>query len=212
MQGGEQSRLIAGLDEVGYGALAGPLVVVVTAFPHDLMPIENVRDSKKCTKRQREDLVEPILEAAVFVNFGFASARTIDAQGIAAAWQIAASMALEGAPTFDRLIVDGERGVAGYGGQQEILPKADALRWQVGAASIIAKVMRDREMEELATYFPGYGFSSNVGYGTPKHITALQGAGPCWLHRALFIRKIMRKGSRNLSKRHWRAVAGPSAP
>jgi ribonuclease HII len=214
MQGGEQSRLIAGLDEVGYGALAGPLVIVVAAFPHDLLPLERVRDSKKCSKKERERLVEPILEAAIFVNFGFASAKTIDRVGVAEAWQMAACMALEGAPSFHKLIVDGDRGVSSYDGEQEVLPKADALRWQVGAASIVAKVMRDLEMEELASHFPGYGWAQNVGYGTAKHKDGLQRLGPSPLHRLLFLRKWMKKdrNERHLSKRRWRVASGPSSP
>lgn len=183
--------LIAGMDEVGWGSLAGPLVIAVTAFPQGMMRIAGVRDSKSMTRSKMENLVPEILESASFFGFGFASAMKINEVGPAEAWQIAASMALEGAPEFLKLVVDGDRPVASHMGVQDTLVKADATVWQVSTAGIVAKVWRDHEMIELGDYWPYYDWASNVGYGSPVHREAIVHYGPCPHHRTKYIRKLV---------------------
>ena len=189
--------LCAGLDEVGMGALAGPLVVAVTAFPISMKPIPGVRDSKKLTRLKREQLVPEIMRQAAFVNFGYASARFIDQNGMHRAWNHAACMALEGIPRLHLLIIDGERTVDGWdrnGSGVLVEPKADDSYWEVSAASIVAKVMRDKDMVQMAKNWPAYYFTRNVGYGTQDHYAALRAHGPIeGLHRELFLRKFRAK-------------------
>lgn len=185
-------RLTAGLDEVGTGALCGPIVVVVAAFPEDRVRMAGVADSKTLTKRKLRELAPLIVREAAWIGFGFASNSTIDELGLAEAWQVSARMALEGAPEVALLIVDGDRLVDGFLSAPMVAePKADARHWQVSAASIVAKVMRDQEMEDLAAHFPQYGLERHVGYGTKEHREALLLHGPCPLHRQSFIGKIV---------------------
>lgn len=183
-------KLIAGLDEVGMGCLAGPLVVCVAAFYEGTIRIAGVKDSKKVTPNARKKLMPHIIEEAEYVGFGYADVDMIDCKGISYAWQYAVGMALDRAPKFDLLVVDGTRAVKGYSGKQLVKPKADVVHWEVSAASIIAKVMRDAHMEDLAPYYPDYDFSSNMGYGTDKHRTALEKKGALPIHRKLFLRKL----------------------
>lgn len=176
-------KLIAGLDEVGMGSLAGPVVVVVVAFPASRVRIAGVADSKKLSWMKLNKLAPTITKEAAWIGYGFASPQTIDELGMSASWELAANMALKNCPSFDLLVVDGNRGVGGYRGKQEARPRADATQWQVSAASIIAKVMRDNDMIELAEHYPEYGWTSNVGYGTDEHRAALQVHGATPHHR-----------------------------
>lgn len=187
----KNSNLIAGLDEVGMGCLAGPVLVCVTAFPEDEPKIGGVRDSKSCPITLRKRLIRIIYERATFVGWGFASAETINRVGISEAWQRSALMALEKAPALKQLVVDGDRSVTNYAGKQTVLPKADATHWQVSAASIVAKVLRDSHMRYLDQFYPGYGFDTNAGYGTPIHRNKLKESGPTPIHREKWIRKTM---------------------
>jgi ribonuclease HII len=182
--------LIAGLDEVGMGCLAGPLVVCVAAFPESRGRMAEVKDSKRCSPSLRERLLGRIVEEAAFIGVGYATAGLIDKKGMARAWQRAAEMALEHAPTFEQLIVDGTRSVRGHIGSQLTKPKADLLHWQVSAASIVAKVLRDSHMKCLGEFYQGYGWHTHSGYGTQKHIEAILPKGETRYHRAKFLRKI----------------------
>lgn len=182
--------LVAGLDEVGIGSLAGPVAVGVVAFPDGTYPIEGVRDSKKLTKRMRTDLAPVIIAKASYVSIGWASADFINKHGASEAWQAACNDALQEVE-FGTLIVDGVRPVRDYFGKQTTIIRGDSQVWQIAAASIVAKVARDLEMSELAPYFPAYRWEKNAGYGTRDHIGALQTYGPCYLHRQRFIRKVL---------------------
>lgn len=186
-----KSTLIAGLDEVGMGSLAGPIVVCVVAFDEDKTKIAGVKDSKKCTAANREKLIVRIVNEAAFVGMGYSSAKDIDKLGIPGAWQLAAKMALEHAPKFKQLIVDGDRPVAKHIGHQRCLPKADVIHWQVSAASIVAKVMRDAHMACLGGHYRGYGWGTNAGYGTEKHRDKILSSGATPLHRERFLRKLL---------------------
>jgi ribonuclease HII len=188
----EGDVLRGGLDEVGRGCLAGPLTVAVVAFTADHPKIPGVRDSKKLSKAKREELAPIIYKEAAFVGIGWASAQHIDEHGINAAWQSAAMEALEGCPEMN-LIVDGVDLVEEYQGVQEAVVKADDIYWQVSAASVVAKVMRDMEMEYMASYYPAYGWNSNVGYGTKGHRKQILLAGPSPFHRRSFLKKLLRQ-------------------
>ncbi len=190
-------KMIGGLDEVGYGCIAGPCVIAFAAFPKDALRIPGVRDSKQISSRpERTRLYKEVLQQAAVVSFGYASAQFISENGLVSAWQAAASMALSCAHADEieglQLIVDGDRPVVDFPQRlQLVLPKADATHWQVSAASILAKEVRDRAMEELAKTYPVYRWDSNMGYGTKEHMAALDEHGPTPFHR-----KIKRKKKR----------------
>jgi len=186
--------LIAGLDEVGYGALAGPMVVVVTAFhgprPDELKPIT---DSKKLTKKKRELFAPIILRHATFFGYGWANNEMIDDKGVTISWNHACMQALEGG-VFGTLIVDGNKRVQQYRGEQMTAVKGDLHHWQISAASIVAKVIRDQEMTYLHEFYPAYGWDSNSGYGGAKtHVEALKRLGATPFHRELYLRKLRSK-------------------
>lgn len=188
------NKLIAGLDEVGMGPVAGPQVVVVAAFAGDRpKDLADVDDSKKLSRKKREELVPAILKHTKFFGFGWSSAEEIDEFGKLECWQRAAMGALVGAPKFSNLIVDGEYRVEDYKGPQEVVVKADHLYWQVSAASILAKVMRDNDMEYLAEFHKGYGWETNAGYGTEAHLKAIKTLGLTQFHRRTFLKKHVRR-------------------
>jgi len=203
------SFLICGLDEVGRGALAGPLVAVASLFVADpnprywekqFSPIKGVTDSKKFTNTQkRREVYHRILRQESLIDFGLGevSVEEIEDIGIDGANQVAFDRAvrqLKYLPGF--LIVDGTSPLYGWEmGRQKVVPKADDLFWPVGAASILAKVIRDSYMTELGSDFPAYGWGKNAGYGTKYHIDALRSVGPCPLHRKAFIKSVIRRAA-----------------
>ncbi len=183
-------RLIAGLDEVGQGALAGCLVIAAVAFPAGPCPIPGVRDSKKCRRWEIWDMAPHIVDQAAYVGVGFVQPWQIDKWGLSSAWQYAANMALHGIPDCD-LIVDGRVRVRDFKGPQKAEPKADDTYWQVSAASIVAKRSRDGDMLQFAEHYPEYMFEHNVGYGSKDHIEAIVRYGLSPIHRRNFCRKLM---------------------
>jgi len=185
--------LYAGLDEVGAGPLAGPLVIAVAAFPYDMAPIPGVTDSKKLTEKRRAELAPIIASQATFVGYGWASAQEIDDMKMSAAWQLAAYRALRGAPPLDILMVDGIREVDPYATKQVTIIKGDARVWQIGAASIVAKVARDVELMDMARYYPQYSWEKNKGYGTKEHLNLILAHGPCPYHRRSFLKKLKKQ-------------------
>jgi len=185
--------LLAGLDEVGLGSFAGPICVVVVAFPKDFPPIPGVKDSKKLSRKNREKLAPQILKAASFFGIGWAHPQLIDSAGITKAWQHAADQALQGAPRFDCLYVDGMRRVKSYRGPEVVEPHGEDKWWQVAAASIVAKVSRDHDMREMSNIHQGYGFEKHVGYGTKAHINKILELGPCSYHRMTFLKKLYKQ-------------------
>jgi len=193
MKRSRQPELIAGLDEVGMGCWAGPMFIVVAAFSDKRCPVDGVADSKKLSSKKREELAPLIVGAADYIGVGWSSAKVIDSHGLASAWQLAAAQALEEAPPFRRLYVDGTRKVAPFGGAQSIHTKGESKFWQIAAASVVAKVLRDREMEYLAEFCPAYGFEKHAGYGTSEHRKQLLLSGPCLMHRMSFLRKLIAK-------------------
>lgn len=173
------------------GCLAGPLVVCVAAFDSEQKKIEGVNDSKTMSLDAREGILDPIVSWARYLNFGYATEKEIDTFGLSRAWQIAAKAALQGAPSFNMLIVDGVRPVADYTGPQRAIPKADRDHWQVSAASIVAKVLRDRHMVTLSSHYPDYLWNKNMGYGTKEHVEALKTVGPSRFHRKSFTKNFI---------------------
>lgn len=183
-------RRIAGLDEVGRGAWAGPVVAAAVILPPDqpslLGELAGVRDSKLLTPQRRETLYPQIAACALAYAVGSASAQEIDQEGIVPATRLAMMRALSSLRLSpDYLIVDAVR-LAGVDLPQQATPKADLLHLSVSAASIIAKVYRDHWMVELDEEFPGYGMDRHKGYGTTAHLAALQQCGPCQQHRMSF--------------------------
>lgn len=177
---------ILGIDEVGRGPWAGPLVVGACLLPE---AIEGLNDSKKLTAKKREELAEAIRKKAIF-GLGWISAAELDELGLTEALCKAARDAVSQiSGQFDEVIIDGTmnflRGTK-YENIAQFLPKADQLVPEVSAASIIAKVSRDHYMYELANKYPGYGFEKHVGYGTAAHKEAIEKLGLCPEHRRSF--------------------------
>ena len=185
--------LVGGLDEVGRGALAGPLVIAVIAYPVTALCLNGLKDSKKMSPKRRKEMAPIIASTATFFGVGWAGPRLIDRHGINYAWQYAARDALRGCPDLHNLIVDGDDEVDAYEEDQKAIPKADDTYWQVSAASVVAKVLRDFEMGEAGAIYKGYGWCSNSGYGTKQHLEGLERLGPTPYHRLSFLKKFNRR-------------------
>lgn len=179
--------LIAGVDEVGRGPLAGPVCVACVMMPLDDL-IEGVDDSKKLSEKKRELLFDKIKEKAICYSIQMIDEQTIDKINILEATKLAMKNAINSmsvkpdivlVDAINKLDVDVEiRGIV----------KGDALSYSIGCASILAKVTRDRLMCELAKEYPEYGFEKHKGYGTKQHIDALKEYGPCVYHRLSFLK------------------------
>ncbi len=180
---------VAGLDEAGRGAWAGPVVAAGVILPRNAMrlsALHDVRDSKLLTPRQREALLAPIYEAALAVGVGLASHDEIDALGIVPATRLAMQRAIEAFDILpEALLIDALR-LPAVPLPQRVLYHADTLCLSVAAASIVAKVTRDRGMVELDKQYAGYGFAQHKGYGTAMHQQALTELGPSAIHRMTF--------------------------
>lgn len=183
-------RLIAGVDEAGRGTWAGPVAAAAVVLPvrsaDKLAALDGVCDSKALPPRRREELECRIAVTALAVGFGLASASEIDAFGILPATRLAMRRAIANLGiTADFLLVDAVRLPEEIVPQKSIV-RGDALCFSVAAASIVAKVRRDRLMAELDGLYPGYGFARHKGYGTAQHWAALRALGPCPIHRRTF--------------------------
>lgn len=180
-------RLIAGLDEVGRGAWAGPVFAAAVILPPDFLRLEealcDVRDSKLLSPRQRGDLVEMIVDTALAVGVGQASHLEVDHYGIVAATRTAMCAALaQLSQRAEYLLIDALRLPQVMLPQRPIV-KGDATCLSIAAASIVAKVARDMYCLELEREYPGYGFACHKGYGTAQHRSALERLGPSPIHR-----------------------------
>ena len=185
---GKGYKTVAGVDEAGRGPLAGPVYAAAVILPPELC-IRGLDDSKKLTEKKREALFDVIEEKAVAYSVAFATEQEIDELNIQNATYLAMNRALEGlAVTPDISIIDGNRS-AGIRFPNVTLVGADGKSANVAAASILAKVTRDRFMLEMAERYPGYGFERHKGYPTKAHYEALARLGPCPIHRATFLRK-----------------------
>lgn len=180
--------LIVGIDEVGRGAWAGPLMVGAAVLPRDKR-VNGVRDSKMLTEDTREFLFDRIANWCVAWSVGSASQAECDELGMAEAQRVATRRALAGlGVTPDAAVVDGRWNFVGTSvAHVELRVKADMNCLSVAAASILAKVTRDREMRQHAEHYPQWGFDSNKGYPCPWHKAALQAYGPSAIHRRTWV-------------------------
>ena len=176
--------ILAGMDEAGRGPLAGPVVAACVRLPLT-SALEWVDDSKKLSEKRRELLYDQIMAEAEAVGVGFADAEEIDAVNILQATRNAMRRAAAQVEA-DVYLIDAVTGL-GLCGHEIPIIKGDATSYRIAAASIIAKVTRDRWMREAALTWPGYGFEQHKGYGTAAHIAALRELGPCPIHRKTFI-------------------------
>ncbi len=177
---------ICGIDEVGRGPFAGPVVAGAVILPKDC-EILYINDSKKLSEKKREELYEVICEQAVSYAVGHASPRRIDEINILQATYEAMREAVSKLSPQPDLLLNDAVTIPGIAVRQVPIIKGDAKSISIGAASILAKVTRDREMKAYAEKYPAYGFDRNVGYGTQEHLEALKAYGPCPIHRASFI-------------------------
>ena len=177
---------ICGIDEVGRGPLAGPVVAGAVILPRDT-EILYLNDSKKLSEKKREALYDEIMEKAVAVGIGMASPARIDEINILQATYEAMRMAIDKLQVRPDLLLNDAVTIPGVEISQVPIVKGDAKSISIAAASIVAKVTRDRMMKEYEEIFPGYDFASNKGYGTKAHIQALKTLGPCVIHRRSFI-------------------------
>ena len=181
---------ICGVDEVGCGPLAGPVVSAAVILPKDC-DILYLNDSKKLSENKREEIFDEIMEKAVSVGIGFATPERIDEINIRQADFEAMRMALSKLSIEpDFIMVDGYP-IGGIDKKQISIVKGDAKSASIAAASIVAKVTRDRLMSKYDTVFPGYGFASNKGYGSAEHIKAIKEMGPTPIHRKTFIKNFI---------------------
>jgi ribonuclease HII len=179
-------EVIVGMDEVGRGAWAGPLSVGAAVLPRGRR-VYKVRDSKMLTERQREQMFDRIASWCVAWAVGHATQEECDGLGMYAAQRLAARRAIDGLGVEpDKVLLDGNWDFVGGGRTQRII-KGDATCLSIAAASILAKVTRDRIMRDEAQHFPGYDFELNKGYPCPRHKAALQAWGPTSIHRRKWV-------------------------
>ena len=178
-------RRVAGIDEAGRGALAGPVVAAAVILPPGLA-IPGVNDSKKLSPTRRDELFDVIIECALAVGIGYAGHLLIDRDNILQATLAAMKEAVQQLPSLpDFLLIDGISKVS-LPIHQQTIKKGDSASLSIAAASIIAKVSRDRLMKEYDSSFPGYGFAAHKGYGCESHLAAIARLGPCEIHRKTF--------------------------
>lgn len=181
---------ICGIDEVGRGPLAGPVVAGAVILPKDC-DLLYLNDSKKLTENKREELYDKIMESAVSATIGYGSPERIDEINILQADYEAMKEAIGKLSVKPTLLLNDAVTLPGMDIKQVPIIKGDAKSASIAAASIIAKVTRDRMMVEYAKIFPEYGFDSNKGYGSAAHIEALKKYGPCPIHRRSFIKNFV---------------------
>lgn len=182
--------LIGGVDEAGRGPLAGPVVAACVILPKD-HPILYVNDSKQLTARKREELYDVILREAVAYGIGMAGEKIIDEVNILQATYIAMRAAIDQMKIKPDCLLNDAVRIPDVAIRQVPIIGGDAKSASIAAASILAKVTRDRLMLEYDRLYPSYGFASHKGYGAPAHIEALKKYGPCPIHRQSFIGGIL---------------------
>lgn len=183
-------EIVAGVDEAGRGPLAGPVVAAAVILPKDIV-IEGLNDSKKISEKKREMLFDVITEKAVAYSVALATHTEIDEYNILGATMIAMKRAVDGLKiTPDLLLIDGNR-AKGFEQPVKTVVKGDALIPSISAASILAKVTRDRICLEMDERYPEYGFKVHKGYPTKFHREKVVELGPCPEHRRSFLKKIL---------------------
>lgn len=182
---------VCGIDEAGRGPLAGPVVVASVIMPKDSM-IEGINDSKKISEKKREMLYDLITEQAISYNVGIVDQNEIDRVNILNATKAGLTESIKGLKVKpDIILVDALKGIDTCGIPFNSIIKGDAKSYSIAAASIIAKVTRDRIMRQWDEIYPIYGFEKHKGYGTAAHINAIKENGICPLHRRSFVKKFL---------------------
>ena len=181
---------VCGIDEVGRGPLAGPVVAGAVILPKDC-DILYINDSKQLSEKKREELYDIIMEKAVAVGIGMVSPARIDEINILNATYEAMREAISKLKVQPQVLLNDAVTIPKVDIKQVPIIKGDAKSISIGAASIVAKVTRDRLMVEYENILPGYGFASNKGYGSKEHIEALQKLGPTPIHRSSFIKNFV---------------------
>ena len=184
-------KVLAGIDEAGRGPLAGPVVCACVIMPMDSAQIiEGVNDSKKLTEKKREELFEKIVQTAISYSIVEIDEKTIDEINILNATKLGMKRALESLDVKpDLVLIDAVKIQTDI--PQDNIIKGDALSYNIAAASILAKVYRDRKMKQLSSIYPLYNFAKHNGYGTKEHIEALKKYGKCAIHRDTFIKNFI---------------------
>ena len=185
----EGFETVCGVDEAGRGPLAGPVCAAAVILPKGLV-IDGLNDSKKLTDKKRRELYDVIMQSAVSYGIAMATEQEIDEINILQATFLAMQRALDKlAVKPDLALIDGNR-AKDFGLPVRTIVKGDSLSASIAAASILAKVTRDRLMEQLDAQYPQYGFAVHKGYGTRRHYAALREYGPCEIHRRTFLKKL----------------------
>ena len=181
--------IVCGVDEAGRGPLAGPVCAAAVILPRGVT-IEGLDDSKKLTEKRREALYDVIIAAAEAYGVAFADVEEIEKLNILGATYLAMNRAIAALGVgIDLALIDGNRN-AGIEYPSRCIVKGDAKCVSIAAASVLAKVTRDRYMRALAEKYPGYGFERHKGYGTKAHYAAIRALGPCPEHRPSFLRSM----------------------
>lgn len=183
-------EFICGIDEVGRGPLAGPVVAGVVILPKDC-DILYINDSKKLSAKKREELYDVIMDKAIGAQVGVVSCQRIDEINILQATYEAMRQALSKLEVKPDILLNDAVNIPGVDIKQIPIIKGDAKSISIGAASIIAKVTRDKMMDEYDNIYPEYGFAGNKGYGSAAHIAAIKEFGPCPIHRSTFIKNFI---------------------
>lgn len=187
----EGFSVFCGVDEAGRGPLAGPVCAAAVILPADA-ELPGINDSKKLSEKKREALFDTIRDFAVSYGVAFASVEEIEQINILQATYLAMTRAVEALGQTPQLaLIDGNRLPPRLNVPARFAVKGDALSASIGAASILAKVTRDRYMREMDAKYPEYGFAVHKGYGTAAHVEALKKYGPCPIHRLSFLGKIL---------------------
>ncbi len=185
----EGFETLCGVDEAGRGPLAGPVYAAAVILPRGLR-IPGLNDSKKLSEKKREELFDEICEKALATSIAFATVEEIEERNILGATMLAMNRAIAGLSVKpDLALIDGNRN-AGIEFPSRCIVKGDARCADIAAASILAKVSRDRVMLELAKQYPEYHFEQHKGYGTALHYAALREHGPSPVHRPSFLKKM----------------------
>ena len=186
--------IICGVDEAGRGPLAGPVYAAAVILSPDA-PIDGLNDSKKLSEKKREALYDVIIERSVAYCIASASVEEIEEYNILNATYLAMTRAVQGLAVLpDLALVDGNRIPPHLGVAAQTVIKGDAQSESIAAASILAKVTRDRLLVQMDARYPEYGFAVHKGYGTKAHTAALKAYGPCPEHRLSFLKKILGDG------------------
>ena len=186
--------IVCGVDEAGRGPLAGPVYAAAVVLSPDC-PIEGLNDSKKLSEKKREALYDVIIDRAVAYCIASASVAEIEEYNILGATYLAMTRAVQGLTVTPQLaLIDGNRIPPQLGVAAQSVVKGDAQSESIAAASILAKVTRDRLLIEMDAQYPRYGFAVHKGYGTAAHTAALKEYGPCPEHRPSFLKKILGGG------------------